>query len=102
MNITNDNITEARVLPDSQAIDRAVEIILNDENPTFIFIHIDEIDEAGHSRCFGDYYDKCILESDSQLSQVLKAIKQRGSRIKKNDLQESPESQETIETINGN
>ncbi|NVK51496.1 MAG: alkaline phosphatase family protein [Flavobacteriaceae bacterium] len=45
--------------------------------PDFTFIHLDDIDHAGHAYGFGDKYKKAILKVDNQIGQLLQVVQQR-------------------------
>ena len=45
--------------------------------PDFIFIHLDDIDHAGHSKGFGKEYTASILKIDKSIGRLLKATKNR-------------------------
>ena len=45
--------------------------------PDFIFIHLDDIDHAGHADGFGEKYTTSIVEMDKKIGKLLKATQQR-------------------------
>ena len=58
----------------------STEITVNHINkyaPDFTFIHLDDIDHAGHSVGFGSAYNKATQKVDAQIGQLLKVIKKR-------------------------
>jgi len=50
---------------------------IKDQAPDFAFIHLDDIDHAGHAVGFGLAYSKAIQKVDAQIGQLLKVIKKR-------------------------
>ena len=54
----------------------AVEYI-QDAGPDFTFIHLDDIDHAGHAVGFGAKYSNAIQKVDVQIGQLLKVVKVR-------------------------
>ncbi|GAA5646648.1 hemopexin repeat-containing protein [Vibrio proteolyticus] len=50
---------------------------LSSQDPDFIFLHLDEPDEVGHSQCFGSAYNASIKAADQRLGQLLDAVEQR-------------------------
>ncbi|MFB9190077.1 alkaline phosphatase family protein [Vibrio ostreicida] len=61
---------------DQDSLLRAIDVIDN-QNPDFIFIHLDEPDSAGHSHGWGTEYDKAIKGSDARLARLLDAVEKR-------------------------
>lgn len=45
--------------------------------PDFTFIHLDDIDHAGHAVGFGSAYSKATQKVDRQIGQLLKVVKKR-------------------------
>jgi predicted AlkP superfamily pyrophosphatase or phosphodiesterase len=52
---------------------------LKNHAPDFTFIHLDDIDHAGHAVGFGVAYGKAIQKVDAQIGQLLRVIKKRES-----------------------
>lgn len=50
---------------------------LKNNNPDFVFLHLDEPDVVGHSKCFGNDYDSSIQLADSRLGQLLDEVERR-------------------------
>lgn len=50
---------------------------INHYGPDFTFIHLDDIDHAGHAVGFGKKYNKAIQKVDKQIGQLLKVTKKR-------------------------
>lgn len=50
---------------------------INDKAPDFIFIHLDDIDHAGHAYGFGDEYAESINKMDKRIGRVLAAVDKR-------------------------
>lgn len=58
----------------------STEIALNhikNIGPDFTFIHLDDIDHAGHAVGFGVDYSKAIVKVDKQIGALLKVVKKR-------------------------
>lgn len=45
--------------------------------PDFTFVHLDDIDHAGHAHGFGDDYKKAIRKVDNQIGGLLKVVHER-------------------------
>jgi len=45
--------------------------------PDFIFIHLDDVDHAGHSKGFGIFYHEAIEKIDKQIGILVKSVKKR-------------------------
>jgi predicted AlkP superfamily pyrophosphatase or phosphodiesterase len=61
-----------------QTVDRAVAYI-KDERPTFTFIHLDLVDDAGHTHGHGTpQYYQSVEEADRLIGRVLDGLKQAG------------------------
>lgn len=70
--------TRVQVLEDRLAVDAACEVIRSSlRHPSFIFIHIDDIDETGHSHGFGPQYNGAVLGANQYLLDIIDAIKAR-------------------------
>ncbi len=63
-------------LSDENVTDTAVDLIAN-EAPDFMFVHLDDVDGAGHSSGFGDAYEESIDTASQQLGEILAAVEQR-------------------------
>jgi len=61
---------------DDKAIMNAVNEI-NNHNPDFLFIDIDEPDSVGHGNGFGERYNNAIKRADERLGTLVAAIKNR-------------------------
>ena len=48
----------------------------------FVFVHLDDIDHAGHAVGFGDKYKNSIQVVDSQIGNMLKAVNNREKKYK--------------------
>ena len=51
--------------------------VLENKAADFIFLHFDDVDNAGHAYCFSAAYDEAIKMADQRLGQVLDAIEKR-------------------------
>nr|WP_269432884.1 MULTISPECIES: alkaline phosphatase family protein [unclassified Pseudoalteromonas] len=52
---------------------------LKNNDPDFIFLHLDEPDVIAHSQCFGSAYNDSIQKADSKLNVLLDEIQKRQS-----------------------
>jgi len=52
-------------------------LVLKEKPADFIFLHLDDVDLAGHSYCFGKEYEQAILKVDEQVGMLLAAIEAR-------------------------
>lgn len=68
--------TRVETLPDKEAVEAACHE-LRVPNPSFIFVHLDDIDETGHSNGFGPKYDAAILHAGEYLQTLLTAVRER-------------------------
>lgn len=50
---------------------------INDKAPDFIFIHLDDIDHAGHAHGFGNEYSESISKIDKSIGRLLAAVNKR-------------------------
>jgi len=57
---------------------------IKNQAPDFTFIHLDDIDHAGHAVGFGEAYSKAIKKVDAQIGQLLAVIEKR-EKINKED-----------------
>ena len=58
---------------DENATETAIRQIKK-ESPDFVFIHLDDIDHAGHAVGFGDAYKKSVKVVDRQIGELLQTI----------------------------
>lgn len=66
---------------DDKSTNLALEVLQND-NPDFIFIHLDEPDGAGHNDGWGPVYEQSITDSDARLSKLLDEVDRRERQLK--------------------
>ncbi len=50
---------------------------INDRAPDFVFIHLDDIDHAGHAYGFGNEYSESIRKIDKRIGRLLAAVNKR-------------------------
>ncbi|MET2983704.1 alkaline phosphatase family protein [Aureibaculum conchae] len=50
---------------------------INDYNSDFSFVHLDDVDHAGHAYGFGEKHDKTVAFIDGLVGEILKTIKVR-------------------------
>ncbi|WP_374375081.1 Ig-like domain-containing protein [Dongia sp.] len=63
-------------LSDEAVTDTVVNLI-NTEAPDFTFVHLDEVDGAGHAGGFGDTYDNALISASNQVGEILAAVAAR-------------------------
>lgn len=51
--------------------------VLQEKDPSLVFLHLDEVDHAGHRYCFGTEYSQALSRVDEQLGQLLDLIEVR-------------------------
>lgn len=52
-------------------------ILLLKSEPDFAFLHLDDVDHAGHDFGFGEAYDQSIINADLMLGKILNAIESK-------------------------
>lgn len=67
---------EAHALSDDAVTDRVIDLI-GTEAPTFTFLQLDDVDEAGHAHGFGADYDRALIAASNQVSQIVAAVNER-------------------------
>ena len=55
---------------------------INNIGPDFTFIHLDDIDHAGHAVGFGEKYNKAIQKIDHQIGELLAVVHKREQQYK--------------------
>lgn len=63
-------------LSDEAVTDTAVNLI-NTTAPDFTFVHLDDVDGAGHSSGFGENYDNALSNASNQVGEILAAVAAR-------------------------
>ncbi|MDQ7249752.1 Ig-like domain-containing protein [Dongia sedimenti] len=63
-------------LSDQAVADTAVNLI-NTEAPDFTFVHLDDVDGAGHAAGFGETYDNALINASHRVGQILDAVAAR-------------------------
>lgn len=63
-------------ISDQAVTDTVVDLIL-DEAPDFTFVHLDDVDGAGHGYGFGEEYDDALATALAQLQAIKEAVDQR-------------------------
>ena len=53
--------------------------VIKEKDPDFIFLHLDDVDHAGHAHCFGEEYNFAIEQADIRLGELLSAVEERNS-----------------------
>lgn len=71
-------------LSDEQVIERTLQILGNTP-ADFTFIQLDEPDQAGHDRGFGDRYQRALRKVDNQIGQLLDKVDERRRRYPQED-----------------
>ncbi len=61
---------------DDDSVREAIKVIDN-HDPDFMFVHLDEVDGAGHKYGFGETYNKAIEAADTRLGKIIIALEQR-------------------------
>ncbi|MCE9546837.1 MAG: alkaline phosphatase family protein [Planctomycetia bacterium] len=64
---------------DNAAVERGIEV-LTKQNPDVVFIHLDDVDGAGHAKGFNPElpeYIKAIEETDARVGRIVEAVKKR-------------------------
>ncbi|SMC21838.1 phosphoglycerate mutase [Andreprevotia lacus DSM 23236] len=70
------NNYNANGLADQAVADKVVALI-NTTPADFIFAHLDDVDEAGHSSGFGSAYNTALRDADTRMGQMLSAVQAR-------------------------
>lgn len=57
---------------DTTAVEQFIQLL--EIKPDFAFLHLDDVDHAGHDFGFGEAYDQSIINADLMLGKILNAI----------------------------
>ena len=63
-------------LSDEAVTDTVVNLV-NTAAPDFTFVHLDEVDGAGHAAGFGETYDNALINASNQVGEILAAVAAR-------------------------
>jgi len=64
---------------DTVAVEQFIQVLKS--QPDFVFLHLDDVDHAGHDFSFGEAYDQSIINADLMLGAILDTV-ESNSQIK--------------------